>query len=161
MLSDRLIYLAVSLPQVYPPPSLKAFRLCLIFLFFFNLNLNSPSDSVARQNKLFSSFNEEVQSTDAGVQTHLERRGLTSYRCAGRCACLCVYFQGWEGAWQTPLLAVWRLNDTDPLDWWCPQEYWPSPWDLIQFSPYPSHSASHLHSVFGSYIKYYSQPKLE
>lgn len=48
-------------------------------------------DSAARQNKLFKSFNEEVQSTDAGVQTHLERRWLTSYRCAGRCACLCVF----------------------------------------------------------------------
>lgn len=92
MLSDRLIYLLVSLPQVPPPFSsyLKAFRSCLIFLFF-NLNLNSPLDSAARQNKLFKSFNEEVQSTDSGVQTHLDRRWLTSYRCAGRCACLCVF----------------------------------------------------------------------
>lgn len=48
-------------------------------------------DSAARQNKLFKSFNEEVQSTDASVQTHLERQWLTSYRCAGRCACLCVF----------------------------------------------------------------------
>lgn len=97
MLSDRLIYLPVSPPQVYPPPpspllSLpQGFQVVSDFPFFFNLNLNSPSDSAARQNKLFKSFNEEVQSTDAGVQTHLERRWLTSYRCAGRCACLCVF----------------------------------------------------------------------
>lgn len=97
MLSDSLIYLAVSLPQFQPAPllpllfSLKAFRSCLIFPpFFFNLNLNSPLDSVARQNKLFKSFNEEVQSTDSGVQTHLKRRRLTSYRCGGRCVRLCV-----------------------------------------------------------------------
>lgn len=91
MLSDRLKYLTVALPKVYPPfhSNSKAFRSCLIFLFF-NLNLNSPSDSAARQNKLFKSFNEEVQSTDAGVQTHLEQRWLTSYRWTGRCA-MCVF----------------------------------------------------------------------
>ncbi len=75
MLRDRLIYLLVSRLRFAhsPPIFLKAFRSCLIFLFF-NLNLNSPLDSAARQNKLFKSFNEEVQSTDAGVQTHLEQR---------------------------------------------------------------------------------------
>lgn len=94
ILSDRLIYLPVSLPQVYPPSPLlplpQGFQVVSDFPFF-NLNLNSPSDSATRQNKLFKSFNEEVQSTDAGVQTHLERRWLTSYRCAGRCTCLCVF----------------------------------------------------------------------
>lgn len=43
MLSDRLIYLPVSAPQVYPRPpsslSLKAFRSCLIFLFFFSISI--------------------------------------------------------------------------------------------------------------------------
>ena len=97
MLSDRLIYLPVSWPQVYPsptPPHPQGFQVAsdsTFFFFFFNLNLNSSLDSATRQNKLFKSFNEEVQSTDAGVQTHLERWWLTSYRCAGRCACWCVF----------------------------------------------------------------------
>lgn len=104
MLSDRLIYLPVSLPQVLPPPSflsLSPSRLSgrVWFSFFFNLNLNSPSDSVARQNKLFKSFNEEVQSTGTSVQTHLEQQWLTSYRCTARCVQLCLCL-GWKCMWQ-------------------------------------------------------------
>lgn len=94
MLSDRLIYPHVSLRQIQPASLLlslhQGFQVVSDF-FFFNLNLNSPSDSAVRQNKLFKLFNEEVQSTAAGVQTHLEWRWLTSYRCAGRCTCLCVF----------------------------------------------------------------------
>lgn len=77
-----------------PPPWRLSGRVWLVL--FFNLNLNSPSDSAARQNKLFKSFNEEVQSTDTGVQTHLEQRCLTSYRRSDRCACFCVFLGGWS-----------------------------------------------------------------
>lgn len=56
----------------------------------FYLNLNSLLDSTARQNKLFKSFNEEVQSTDTSVQTHLEHNSWHRV-CVRICVCVYVY----------------------------------------------------------------------